>query len=578
MKPDGNTKMKTFDKMIFNGQNILQGFPEGLAKVVDFLNEKATEGKFSFSDSLPYWEDNEFIIDPLGLQLDGDGYYFAVSLAYLASLREGHVVFPEGINEWRWAWSLNILAEYAEWLPSFMKNVIDSFPRRSNDVETLMNNAVHTYSRKGFDCGLELLKGLPQYTISIKAGLMENDFERYCTIFPPHDESEDFANVFLQAYQLSAEDTIKAFDIALEFSAFTSATAMSFFLKAHASLDDERKTVCEERVRAMLNGEDTSPYVTPVANWAFRLRKSTPFMEECVLSLVKGLGKENAAQLAAIDNAIAFNHEDPEFLAKLIVEVADNLNPIDISKMEHCLHFLSEKREVFQNLVLSFVLHPKGMYRIAGRRLWDEYHLETFDFNAEELDEPLQCLFVLSMLQDFGNPEKRLPKVLPLLNAKSEKVKSFLMNCMVPYVDEYMGHVTNAIDKLGIECEEAAIIKSYVDERANVIKARRSMKELSPVYTDEKVFREAMRQQREHMHEIMKEAEARHKPAWQDFMATVVLARGGGWREADGTNRHLPLTSFSMPSRIMAESMSPKEQDKWLNQLLKDWDDTAGDN
>ena len=101
MKPDGNTKMKTFDKMIFNGQNILQGFPEGLAKVVDFLNEKATEGKFSFSDSLPYWEDNEFIIDPLGLQLDGDGYYFAVSLAYLASLREGHVVFPEGINEWR---------------------------------------------------------------------------------------------------------------------------------------------------------------------------------------------------------------------------------------------------------------------------------------------------------------------------------------------------------------------------------------------------------------------------------------------------------------------------------------------
>ena len=141
-----------------------------------------------------------------------------------------------------------------------------------------------------------------------------------------------------------------------------------------------------------------------------------------------------------------------------------------------------------------------------------------------------------------------------------------------------MGHVTNAIDKLGIECEEAAIIKNYVDERANVIKARRSMKELSPVYTDEKVFREAMRQQREHMQEIMKEAEARHKPAWQDFMATVVLARGGGWREADGTNRHLPLTSFSMPSRIMAESMSSKEQDEWLNQLLKDWDDTAGDN
>ena len=568
--------MKTFDKMIFNGQNILQGFPEGLTKVVNFLNEKATEGKFTFSDSLSYWEDNEFIINPLGLHLDGDGYYFAVSLAYLASLREGHVVFPEGTNEWRWAWSLNILAEYAEWSPSFMKNVIDSFPCRANDVETLMNNAVHTYGRKGFDYGFELLKKLPQYSINIKAGLMENDFDRYCVIFPPYEEIEDFANVFLQAYQVSAEDTIKAFDIALDFPSFTSATAMAFFLKAHAHLVNERRKVCEEPVRAMLGGADTSIFVSPVTNWAFRLRKGTPFMEECVLSLVKGLGKENASQLAAIDNAIAFNHEDPEFLAKLIVEVADNLNPTDISKMEHCLHFLSEKREVFQNLVLSFVLHPKGMYRIAGRRLWDEYHLETFDFNAEELDEPLQCLFVLSMLQDFGNPEKRLPKVLPLLNANSEKVKSFLMNCMVSYVDEYLGHVTNAIEKLGIECEEASIIKRYVNERADMIKARRSIKELLPVYTDEKVFREAMRQQREHMQKIMKEAETRHKPAWQDFMTTVVLARGGGWREADGTNRHLPLTSFSMPSRIMAESMSPKEQDEWLNQLLKDWDDTTG--
>lgn len=563
---------------MFNGQNILQSFPDCLTKVVEFLNDKAASGEFTFSDSLSYWEEKESVIDPLGLHLDGDGYYFAVSLAYLASLNNGHIVFTEGANEWRWAWSLSILAEYAEWSPSFIKNVIDSFPRRANDVETLMNNAVHIYSRKGFGYGLELLKELPQYTISIKAGLMENDFDRYCMNFPPYDESEDFANVFFQAYQLSTEDSNKAFDIALEFPKFTSATAMSFFLKAHAKLEDERKTICEERVRAMLGGTDTSQYVSPVSNWAFRLRKGTPFMEECVLSLVKGLGEENASQLVAIDNAIAFNHEDPEFLTNLIVVVAENLNPTDISKMEHCLHFLSEKREIFLNLVLSFVLHPKGMYRLVGRRLWDEYYLETFDFNAAGLDEPLQCFFILSMLQDFGNPERRLPKVLPLLTSKSEKVKSFLMNCMAPYVDEYMGHVTNTIETLGIECEETVIIKRYVEERADVIKTRRSMKELSPVYTNEKVFREAMRRQQEHMQEIMKEAEVRHKPAWQDFMTTVVLARGGGWRDADGTNRHLPLTSFSMPSRIMAESMTLKEQDEWLNQLMKDWDDTTGDN
>lgn len=561
---------------MFNGQNILPGFPENFTKVVGFLNEKATMGEFSFSDSLSCWEDNESIIDPLDLHLDGDGYYYAVALAYIASINDGHVVFSEGTNEWQWAWSLNILAEYAEWSPSFMKNVIDSFPRHTKDIENLMSNAIHTYCRKGFDNGLEMLELLPQYSTNIMAGLMENDFDRYCTIFPPNDEVEGFANVFFQAYQLSTEESNNAFDIALEFPAFTTATAMSFFLKAHANLEDERKKICEERVRAMLSGADTSQYVSSVANWAFRLRKSTPFMEECILTLVKGLGKENVSQLVVIDNAIAFNHEEPDFLVKLIVEIADNLNPTDISKMEHCLHFLSGKREVFLNLVLSFILHPKGMYRLVGRRLWDEYHLESFDFNAAELEEPLQCFFILSMLQDYGNPEKRLPKVLPLLNTKSERVKSFLMNCMVQYVDEYMGHVTNAIEKLGIECEEADIIKKYVEKRADMIKARRSMKELSTRYTDGKVFCEAIRQQQEHMQEIMKEAEARHKPVWQSFMTTVVLARGGGWREADGTNKHIPLTSFSMPSRIMSESMSPKEQDEWLNQLMKDWNDTTG--
>ena len=78
------------------------------------------------------------------------------------------------------------------------------------------------------------------------------------------------------------------------------------------------------------------------------------------------------------------------------------------------------------------------------------------------------------------------------------------------------------------------------------------------------------------MKEQMKEAEKRHKPVWEDFMNTVVLARGGGWRNPDGTTQHLPRISFSMPSRQMAESLSPKEQDDWFNDIVKDWDDTAG--
>ena len=561
---------------MFIGKNILPGFPEELTIVVNYLNEKAALGLFSFSDSFLYWEDNESIVDSLELKLDGGSLYFAVSLAYIASLNDGIFEFPEDTREWRWAWSLNLLAEYAEWTPTLMRNVILSFPCREDGIERLMNNAAHTYGRKSFDNALTLLAALPDYQHSIKAGLMENDFEKYCSVFPPQDDPDGFGSVFAQTLQLGDVCYGKAFDIAQGFLSFTSSAAMEFYLKAHSNLDDERKRTCEEIVRGMLSTDDTLHYVSPVTNWAYCLRESSPFLECCVISLVKGLGQENSSALTAIDHAIAFKHCDPEFIKKLILEVAENMGPMNIGMLELCLHNLSEKPDDFLDLTLWFVLHPKGLFRIAGRRLWDEYHLENSEFNAADLEEPLQLFFIMSMLQDYGNPETRLPKVLPLLNLKSEKVKAFLMNNLHPYIDEYMGHVSNVIDRLGLECEEANIIKRYVDEREDLIKARREMKELSPIYTDEKVFQEAMRQQSEYTKEIIKESENRHKTAWMDLLAKVVLARAGGWREEDGTIRHLPVMSFTTPSRMMSCSMSPKEQAEWIDQLSKDWDDTTG--
>ena len=560
---------------MFNGRNVLTNFPGDLTRVVNFLNEKAAQGEFFFSNSLSYWEDNVSVIDSLGLNFGGR-LYFAVSLAYLANLNDGNISFPDGVKERRWALSLIMLAEYAEWAPSFIKNVMASFPCRADGVETLMNNAAHTYGRKNYVNGLALMKLLPKYQDSIKAGLMEVDFERYCADFPPQDNYDEYANVFAKATRMKEEDYGKAFDIAIEFPSFTSAIAMVFFLTAHSHLDDKKKRICENRIRELLSLGNTAQYVNPVSNWAFLLKKSTPFMEESIISLIKGLGKENSSLLIAVDNALAYNHDDAEFLVRLIFEIAESLDPTDIWKLNHCLQNLSEKRKVFLDLVLSFVIHPKGMYRIAGRRLWDQFHLENSDFNFAELEEPLQCLFIISLLQDYGNPDIRLPKILPLLKTDSQRVRNTLMTFLSSYIDDYMGHVSKAIDSLGIECEEATIIKKYIDDRGEAIKLRRELKELSPSYTDEKVFREAVRQQREHLKEEMKETEGRYKPAWTDLLPTVVLARGGGWRESDGTNRHLSVTSFSVPTRIMAESMSLKERDEWFNQLLKDWDDTTG--
>ena len=71
-------------EVMFNGRNIMPNSPEDLTKVVNFLNGKADVGEFEFSEKPSYWAKHEGIIKPLGLGHDGAGYYFAVSLAFIA--------------------------------------------------------------------------------------------------------------------------------------------------------------------------------------------------------------------------------------------------------------------------------------------------------------------------------------------------------------------------------------------------------------------------------------------------------------------------------------------------------------
>lgn len=562
---------------VFDGRNILPGFPDELAKMVTFLNEKVIAGEFQFSDNNTYWAKNESIISPLGFGHEGSGYYFAVSLAYIATLNNGIIVFTEKDHVWRWAWSFHLLAGIARWKPDFMQRVIQSFEGKADNIEGLMNWSTQIYAYAYYDDAVELMKSMPQYKVSIMAGLMENDFNRYCAEYNPSDNVDEFAKAFVKANQIKKEDVAKAFDISLSFTSFTSSAAMAFFLSILGKVDEERGKKCEGIILGLLD-HNTTLYVTPICSWVYMGQEVTGFEEECILALIKGLDCEKKeSSLKAIDHSIGIHLKDPDKLAKVFICIAENLLPTDILNMEGCLHSLYEHKDNFRDMVLMFVMHPKGVYRIAGRRLWDNYHMELSDFNVCDLDETLQCVFVISMLQDFGNPETRLPKLLPILVDGSEKAKSVLMNSLRPYLDDYMGHVINTIDKLKINNKYTRKIKKYFEGRSHILHMRREMKELSPLYTDNMVFREAMRQQREHFHLQMKESEESYHPAWKDMLTTVAVARGGGWREKDGTTRHIPVTTFSAPARQMTESLSPKEQHDWIEQLMKDWDDTKGD-
>lgn len=561
---------------MFTGRNIEKGLSDRLASVVAFLNEKAAAGEFEYSDSFDYWTDHEDIIEPLGLGIEAGELYFAVGLAYMASKNDGQVEIPEDAHIWRWAWSLHILAAEAGWEAEYFVRVVKSLYSKKDDVDTMMGGAVQVYARHNFDCGQALIEKLPQYKFRILAGLTECDFKKYSSIYPPKDNQEEFALMFSHVYDIQGDTPNMIYDAANDFTDFSSPAALAFLLKIHDIVENERRTGCEEKVRALLQGGNTNTYGEAVTNWCLRTRGQDTFAEECVLALIDGLGKEDKSVLRMIDHSTYPRHKEVEYLDKILMRVAERFSPIVMLKMTDSLHHLSDSKEHFMNFTLSFVLHPDGIYRVAGRRLWDEHHLESSEFNVADLEEPLQCLFIISMLQDYGNPETRLPKIIPLIKSGSEQTKNILMRFLRPYTDDYMGHVSNALDSLGIECEEATTIKNYVEYRQKAIEERTKIKELSPFCAQYGAYKEALRVEREYMQEQMKSTEEKHRPIWKEFAREVVLARGERWQMPDGTTQKLPRISFSMPSRMLAEAFTPMEKQRWLTDIMKDWNDTKG--
>lgn len=564
-------------KDMFKGRNIISGMPEELVEIVSYLNEKTSAGEFEFSNSVSYWENNENIVE--SFSYDKHGWYFAAALAYITYLNGGNIVFNKTNNIWVWAWGFSIVSGVSGWTPEFMKLVVLSFEDKTDNISNLINTAVQKYASVYYDDAVVLISILPQYKLSCFAGMMERDFNRYCVEYPPKENLEEFATAFVRTKQLATTHVENAFDIVLSYTSFKSSAAMAFFLSTVGRLIGDKKKTCEKKILELLQ-DDVSPYVNTLCNWLSMQRKTSLFIEQCVILLIKGLRIDNKeVALKGLDNSIHFYLKDPIILTNLFITIAKHLTPMDILKMKRCLDSLHENNDGFLKFSISFIIHPDGLYRIVGRRLWDDYHLESSDFDAQkDLDEGAQCLYVLSMLQDYGNPETRLTKLLPLIKSESTRVRNVLMSCLLPYLDDYMGHVIAAFDKLNINNAYVTTIRQYYEKRADAIEKRRALKELSPKYSYVVEYHEAINTQKQHLHQQMKEAEKNHKSFLMDQMKSVLLARGGGWRDDNGNVQHLGCIQISLPSRQMVQSMTPMEQDEWMNELLKNWNDTSRNN
>ena len=533
--------------MMFTGKNITEKLSESLAQIVTFLINKEALGEFEFSSSVEGWSSQHEVIASMDLDRFEYVGYYTVGLAYLVSLNNGCVDFANKNHLWQWSNAMSRVAQYADLPYDQMANLVRSFKADDNDTIYKLKNAVRLYAKTQFESGVDLICLLPEYRISAKTGMMEADFARYCELFPPSADS-DFPEAAMPYYLMSLDDLV-----------------------------GEEKEARQRDIINLLNA-DSSKFISPICIWIGIQREHSSFIEECVLVLLKGLKDDCTSLVRQIDHALSYHHQKPEFLRKIAETLIAQNHSTELLQMEDTLREFSKDSHAFLEFVLFFILHPKGIYRVLGRALWDRYDLASSDFDVADLPEDYQMVFAYFMLSDLGNPQTRLPKLLPLLQSESSKVRNALMQSLLPYIDDYMGHVIQAIDDLKIDNDASQCLRKYYEQRSKMVAERRELKELAPNSLNYKVYQEAKRAECQRIKEILHEADKSQRSTFMDILQNVVLARGGGWRTPEGATRHLATISHSVPSPVLHQSMSPIEKDKWYKELMRDWDDTQGNN
>lgn len=545
-----------------------------ISQMKSLLSSWAEKGDFSFSTKPTDWEKQAKKLWDMEEGYRLVPYYYACAISFVME-QIGRLVLAHSQNKWDWAQGLVALAPEVDWDAATYYQVLIAFGKKvAIETDVQLSCGIRLFCKKNFENGLELMKLLPEKTTDCLSGLMMNDFNRTLEEFDPNKDKEQFAQAFIRTENLDNDSVRQAYDIAISFDGFTGSTSMSFFLKALPSLDDERKTTCENRIKGLLETK-SSLSVSVLCNWLFRQASFSPFMEDCVLLALAHL-EHPQEDIGRLDRALCYRLISMELFGKMAEIICETYQPDLVLAMDDCLHRLRKDEDDFVRMVLTFITHPKGKYRMVGRKMWDKYHLENSGFDPLTLSEEEQILFVVFMLQDLGNPEIRLPKVLPLFLSTSEKVKQALSVQMIPYINNYLGHVIEAMDNLKLDTNETRQLKQYVEERAKAIQRRRELKELSPKYAQYRYYQEARRAEKETMGQYIKEIEEKGS-LWMNMCRKEVLARGGGWRLENGKTHHLSKIEVSIPFGLMVQAMTPLEFDKWMNEVNKDWDVTERD-
>lgn len=253
-----------------------------------------------------------------------------------------------------------------------------------------------------------------------------------------------------------------------------------------------------------------------------------------------------------------WNLKDAIYFERVLYSIGEFLPFKKISKnLSSSIHEIqSNQKKAFDKILVNLLIQDKASYRFLASDIFNDLSSDyMFDYDILELSSLNQYKLWVSIFQNYREPKRVLPCLLPLLKSKSTIVKEAFICKLEEYTESYGGSVTDVLKQIFDfgDPELRAVferVENYKVEfyKINVL-VKDGIKELNPAFTQNKLFVEYNKNHnRAFSREIQKYSN--ESSLFLNFCSKVTLLKGGGWK-IDGQDEISKLgelsKSFSLP-------------------------------
>ncbi|MFW0717389.1 hypothetical protein [Pedobacter sp. N23S346] len=303
-----------------------------------------------------------------------------------------------------------------------------------------------------------------------------------------------------------------------------------------------------------------------------------------ISQLILSIGTEvtNKVLHDGISNALAGRNK-PKCFFDFVKAHASYGAKFPVSAFDYPIHqFLDETPEEFSMELIALLIHDDGPIRLtAGQILKSVNHSRLqFNFAIDLLTLPPMYQYKLwvSVLHMDLDIERALPIVLPIRKSSSKFVADVFKLKLEYEIENYGIPIIDILEKYADHSDpddQALIVrlKEKNEQITEMMRQKSAIKELNPYYTQSKLMKEFDEIWRAKFNSSIQKSVDKGSIISQ-LATTVILAKGGGWKQEDKVNSQIGQLSKIGASMVFPRqhSISPNKYDYEMRTwYIEDW-------